>query len=99
MLQLIKQLLIIIILMLIVLILLIIIIKNHQTVTVPEVNSLIESVHKNDETTESRLPPNAKRIAIAYLFEQLGAPYNTKNEHGRLMASMIALLQPINKIY
>jgi hypothetical protein len=54
--------------------------NNNQRAPVEKTPTLMEYINNNDEATQSPLPPNAKRIAIAYLFEQLGAPYNTKNE-------------------
>jgi hypothetical protein len=54
--------------------------NNNQTAPVEQTPSIMEYINNNDEATQSPLPPNAKRIAIAFLFEQLGAPYNTKNE-------------------
>lgn len=57
----------------------------------------MEYINNNDETKESPLPLNAKRIAIAYRNWELHVIQKTN--HGRLMAHMIALMQSFNGIY
>jgi hypothetical protein len=40
----------------------------------------MEYLTNTDEKKESPLSSNAKRLAIAFVFEQLGAPHNTQEE-------------------
>jgi hypothetical protein len=60
--------------------------NNNQTLPVEETPSLMEYIKNNDEATQSPLPPNAKRIAIAYLFKQLGAPWSEHGSHDCITA-------------